>query len=256
MTPMRAQAALDVGQRLLVVEVVAGEQPLDGLAADPEGARRRPARPRSRGAPPGGRRGARRAPPRRRAPAAGAAPARATGTRRSSSRASSSRPWPVALEVTSTGTSSPSRSPPLAAAAAAASSGATRSALESARIRGSAASRGSCAASSRSIGRVVVDRVGAVERREVEHVHEQPRALDVGEEVVAEARRPRWRPRSARGCRRATSWRSSASSVPEHRLERRERVVGDLRRRPRQPRRAATTCRRSAARRGRRRRAA
>ncbi len=29
-------------------------------------------------------------------------------------------------------------------------------------------------------------RVGAVERREVEDVHEQPRALDVGEEVVAE----------------------------------------------------------------------
>ena len=29
--------------------------------------------------------------------------------------------------------------------------------------------------------------VGAVERREVEHVDEQPRALDVGEEVVAEA---------------------------------------------------------------------
>ena len=34
--------------------------------------------------------------------------------------------------------------------------------------------------------RVVGDRVRAVERREVEHVDEQPRALDVGEEVVAE----------------------------------------------------------------------
>ena len=33
----------------------------------------------------------------------------------------------------------------------------------------------------------VLDRVGAVERRQVEHVHEQPRALDVREEVVAEA---------------------------------------------------------------------
>ena len=35
---------------------------------------------------------------------------------------------------------------------------------------------------------VVGLRVGAVERREVEHVDEQPRALDVREEVVAEAR--------------------------------------------------------------------
>ena len=43
---------------------------------------------------------------------------------------------------------------------------------------------------------------------------------------------------------------------PEHRLEGRERVVGDLRRRPRQPRRAATTCPRSAARPGPRRRSA
>ena len=49
---------------------------------------------------------------------------------------------------------------------------------------------------------VVVGRVGAVERREVQHVHEQPRALDVGEEVVAEPRALAARPRSARGCRR------------------------------------------------------
>ena len=36
-------------------------------------------------------------------------------------------------------------------------------------------------------GGVVADRVAAVERREVEHVDEQPGALDVGEELVAEA---------------------------------------------------------------------
>ena len=74
------------------------------------------------------------------------------------------------------------------------------------RARGSAAARraaASCSASSRSITRVVGLRVGAVERREVEHVDEQPRALDVREEVVAEARRRRWRPRSGRGCRRS-----------------------------------------------------
>ena len=38
------------------------------------------------------------------------------------------------------------------------------------------------------------------------------------------------------GMSATTSWRSSPSSTPEHRLERRERVVGDLRRGPRQPR--------------------
>ena len=75
------------------------------------------------------------------------------------------------------------------------------------------ASRGSCSASSRSITRVVLHRVGAVERREVEHVHEQPRALDVREEVVPE-------PRAGAGAldqpgmSAITSWRSSASSVP------------------------------------------
>ena len=43
-------------------------------------------------------------------------------------------------------------------------------------------------------GQLALDRrevrlgVAAVERREVEDVDEQPRALDVGEEVVAEAR--------------------------------------------------------------------
>ena len=53
-------------------------------------------------------------------------------------------------------------------------------------MRGSAASRASCSASSRSITAMVRDRVGAVERRQVEHVHEQPRALDVRQEVVPE----------------------------------------------------------------------
>ena len=49
---------------------------------------------------------------------------------------------------------------------------------------------------------VVLERVGAVQRREVEHVDEQPRALDVGEEVVAEPGAGARRPRSAPGCRR------------------------------------------------------
>ena len=35
-------------------------------------------------------------------------------------------------------------------------------------------------------GRVVRDRIRAVERRQIEHVDEQPRALDVGQELVPE----------------------------------------------------------------------
>ena len=71
----------------------------------------------------------------------------------------------------------------------------TRSALDSASSRGSEARRGSCAAQLVLDRLPVGHRVRAVQRREVEHVHEQPRALDVGQEVVAEARRRRWRPR-------------------------------------------------------------
>ena len=60
---------------------------------------------------------------------------------------------------------------------------------------------------------MVLLRVGAVERREVEHVHEQPRALDVGEEVVAEAG-ALLAPSISPGMSARTSWRSSLSSVP------------------------------------------
>ena len=124
----------------------------------------------------------------------------ATGTRRSSSRAARRGPaggarghehrhvHPLA---------------PLAAAAASATSGATRSAFESARMRGSARQPRVVLGQLGLDHPMVLDRVAAVERREVEHVHEQPRALDVREEVVAEARRRRRRPRSARGCRRS-----------------------------------------------------
>ena len=63
----------------------------------------------------------------------------------------------------------------------------TRSALESASTRGSAARRASWRSSSRSIVAWLATGSRAVERREVEHVHEQPRALDVGEELVAES---------------------------------------------------------------------
>ena len=78
--------------------------------------------------------------------------------------------------------------------------------------------------------RVVLDRVGAVDRCQVEHVHEQARALDVREEVVPEAGA------LARALDQPWDVGQHELAVPgvdraEHRLERRERIVGDLRRR-------------------------
>ena len=76
--------------------------------------------------------------------------------------------------------------------------------------------------------RVVVRRVGAVERREVEHVDEHPAALDVGQEVVAETGALRGaldQPGDVGDDQLAVVGLDGA----EDRLERRERVVGDLR---------------------------
>ena len=90
---------------------------------------------------------------------------------------------------------------------------------------------------------------------ERDQVQEQPAALGVGEELVPE-------PGPGRGALdqpRDVGEHQLALAVvdrPQDRLQGRERVVGDLRRRPRQPRRSATTCPRSGARRGPRRRAA
>ena len=87
--------------------------------------------------------------------------------------------------------------------------------------------------------RVVGERVGALRRRElgrdVEHVHEQARALDVGEEVVAEARALAGALDQA-GDVGEHELALLAFEHPEHRRERREGIVGDLRRGPRQPR--------------------
>ena len=61
--------------------------------------------------------------------------------------------------------------------------------------------------------RVVGHRVRAVKRRHVEDVHEEPRALDVREEVVPEPGAVAGSLDQA-GMSAITSWRSSASSVP------------------------------------------
>src|SRR4051794_29803707 len=76
--------------------------------------------------------------------------------------------------------------------------------------------------------RVVGGRVRAVERREVEHVDEQPRALDVGEEVVAETGAGAGaldQPRDVGDHELAVVGVECA----EDRLQRGERVGGDLR---------------------------
>ena len=137
-------------------------------------------------------------------------------------------------EVTSTGTSGPAARASRAAAASA-SSGVTRSALESARIARQRRQARVVLGQLALDHRVVRRRVGAVERREVEHVHEQPRALDVGEEVVAEAGAV------ARALDQARDVGDHELAVgglerAEVRLERRERVAGDLRLRAREPR--------------------
>ena len=80
-------------------------------------------------------------------------------------------------------------------------------------MRGSSARPWPCSRSSSSTVSKLLGRVRAVERREVEHVHEQPAALDVREELVPEPRAalaPSIRP----GMSAITSWRSSRSSVP------------------------------------------
>ena len=235
-----AQPPLEVGERLLVVEVVAGEQPLDPRAVDREAAVAGPLDREARGAAGPedavlgelasvGERGQATLPTRRRRHRAGA-----SGTRRSSSFASSRDPARLADEVTITGTSAPSRSrhargPPRAVAAS------TRSAFDSARIRGSAARRGSWRRArprpsrSCSPGRSRRAAPGRARARAAACARR-------GRGTRGRARRRRWRPRSAPGCRRSRAGGRRASSVPSTGCERRERVVGDLRLRAGQPR--------------------
>src|SRR4051812_20377404 len=77
-------------------------------------------------------------------------------------------------------------------------------------------------------------RVGPVHRRELEHVHEQPRALDVREELVAQPGAP-GRALDQPGDVGEHELALVALHDAEHRLERRERIVGHLRVGARQP---------------------
>ena len=167
----------------------------------------------TRGPPRAGTRGARRA----RSSAASSSRRRrrlAPGPCAAAASASSSSPARVALEVTSTGTSSPSalapRAPPPRPPPPAA-----RGRPSTARARAAArASRASCAASSRSIDRVVRDRVRAVERREVER---RARAAACARRARGSRGRgpaPSLAPSISPGMSARTSWRSPSSSTP------------------------------------------
>ncbi len=233
MTPIRRSRRLDVRERLLVLEVVAGDQAFDLLAADAEGAvvealdlEPAPGR-RAEHAVLG-----ERVLPRQLADV-DAATGR-TGTRRSSSTAELVEPGARrARRDQHRDVVAEPRRPRRAAASAAA--GVTRSAFDSASTRGSAASRGSWARSSASIVAWLATGSEPSSGARSRTWTSSRRALDVGEEVVAEPR-PSLAPSISPGMSASTSWRSAALERPEHRLERRERVVGDLRRGARHPR--------------------
>ena len=76
-------------------------------------------------------------------------------------------------------------------------------------------------------GRVIGDRVRAVEGAEVEHVDQQPGALDVRQELVAEAGAAAGALDQSRDIR-DHELSLFAVKRPEHRLQRRERIIGDL----------------------------
>ena len=246
------QPVLDVRQRLLVLEVVARDQAVDRVAGDAELAVARASRPRTR------------------APAAGpedlegsatssspaASPAgSASGTRRSSSRPQRRRARaPVAAEVTRTGH-----------AEALAPSSARGGLRRPPRARGRPWRARGCAAARPAAGRARPARA-------------RSRAwLATGSEPSSGARSSTWTSSRVRSTWARKSWPEPGALVgaldqardvgdhelavvaverAEHRLERRERVGGDLRRARASGARAATTCRRWAGRRARRRPAA
>ena len=84
-------------------------------------------------------------------------------------------------------------------------------------------------------GREVLGRVRAVQRGEVEHVHEQPAALHVRQELVAESG-ARARPLDQAGDIGEHELTLVALERAEHRLDRREGIVGHLRLRAREAR--------------------
>ena len=109
------------------------------------------------------------------------------------------------------------------------------------------------------LGELAVDRPELLRRiacRGVDHVHQQPGSLQVREELVAEPDALAGALDQSRDVRDGELPPVRSVHRAEHRLERREGVIGDLRLRVRDPASAATTCPRSATRRAPRRRAA
>ena len=111
----------------------------------------------------------------------------------------------------------------------------TRSAFDSASTRGSTASRGSCSSSSRSTSSwLATGSDPSSGASSSTWTSSRVRSMCARNSWPSPA--PAEAPSISPGMSAITSCRSSVSSVPEHRLERRERIVGDLRMRARQPR--------------------
>ena len=153
---------------------------------------------------------------------------------RKSRRASSSRPCPVAADVTTTATAPVSRVAPLRGGPLRLLRGdqvGLRQAEDPRQLRESVPVSLQLGLD----GRVVGSRVGAVQRRDVEDVDQQAGALHVGEELVPEPGA------LARALDQARDVGHDELAIgrlerAEHRLERGERVVRDLRMSAREPR--------------------
>jgi hypothetical protein len=217
------QAVLDVGQRLVVLEVVAGQQALDVVARD----RKTPSSTSSTVKPrraPGGRRGARRAPPPPRAGRLGLG--RLERDAAQQLRGQLVEPWRVALEVTMTGVPAAGRRAPTPRGGSSASKRACQRARAASACRG----RDEVGLGEREDPRqarqarvveleLALDDlpvglgIRAVERGEVQDVDEQLRALDVRQEVVPRPA-PSEAPSMMPGMSARMSWRSAPSSVP------------------------------------------
>ena len=223
-----AQPVLDVGERLLVRRGRGARSGGRRPRPSPGTRRRRSSRPRRRGPPPAGRPGTRRPRPRAASPTGSA-----SGTRRSSSTPQLVEP--VAGRRRGDDHRHPEAGSSHSPAAASASSSGTRSAFESARMRGSSASRGSCSASSCSITPWLSS-------------GSEPSSGSRSSTCTSSRVRSTWARKSCPSPAPSLGALDQARDVGDHELavvaveraedglQRRERIRGDLRLRAREPR--------------------